>query len=103
MRALAAPLSPMVVRGSLGDGERQAISLAIEQHADLLVVDDLPARRLAQSIGTSVVGTAGILWPVKRRGLISSVRHERDSLLRNSFYLSPQLYTELLKAAGEAQ
>lgn len=100
---LGTPFPTIVLRSSLGDGEREAIALAIEQRADPLIIDDLPARRLASGVGINVIGTAGVLLAAKRRGFISIIRPELDSLLRNSFFLSSQLYKALLDAAGETE
>ena len=103
IRTLGSPLPAVVLRSSLGDGEQEAIALAIEQRADPLILDDLPARRLASVIGIKVIGTAGVLLAAKRRGFISQIRPELDSLLSNSFFLSSQLYKELLEAADETE
>ncbi|PYR07014.1 MAG: hypothetical protein DMG00_17505 [Acidobacteria bacterium] len=37
----------------------------------------------------------------KRTGTIKTIRPELDKLLQTSFFLSPQLYDELLRMAGE--
>ena len=98
---LRAVLPGMVMRRALGDGEREAIALALEIHAGIVILDDLPARRIAQSAGLNVVGTVGVLLAAKRAGLIERIRPELDSLLATSFFLSPDLYDQLLVAAGE--
>jgi len=46
---------------SIGLGELEAISLAIELKADLLLVDDRKARHIALSRGIHVIGTLGLL------------------------------------------
>jgi predicted nucleic acid-binding protein len=48
-----------------------------------------------------VIGTLGTLVAAKRAGLLKSIRPELDALLRTAFFLSAQLYDELLQAAGE--
>lgn len=101
VRALGGPLPETVLRRSLANGEREAISLALENGPDAIILDDLPARRVAQTAGLHVVGTLGVLLGSKRLGLVQAVRPELDSLVRNSFFLSPQLYAELLQVAGE--
>jgi predicted nucleic acid-binding protein len=39
-RALAQPIAPLVLRASLGAGESEALSLAVELRADRLLVDE---------------------------------------------------------------
>jgi predicted nucleic acid-binding protein len=90
-----------LLRRRLGDGEREALALAIELRADWIILDDLPARRSAEATGLNVIGTLGTLLAAKRSGLLESVRPELDALLRTSFFLNPKLYDELLRAAGE--
>ncbi len=92
-----------VLRNALGLGEREAIALAVESKPSLLIVDDLPARKVARMLGVDVVGTAGILLAAKRRGFVESLRTELDRLIQNSFFLSPKLYNDLLQAADEPQ
>lgn len=41
----------------LHPGEREALSLTRELHADLILVDDLAARRVARRLGLAVTGT----------------------------------------------
>ena len=94
------PPAPLL-RRRLGAGERDALALAIELRADWIILDDLPARRSALATGLNVIGTLGMLVTAKRTSLLTSIRPELDALLRTSFFLSPQLYNELLQAAGE--
>jgi predicted nucleic acid-binding protein len=82
-------------------GEWEALALATELKADWILLDDLPARRAAEATGLSVIGTLGTLVAAKRAGLLMSIRPELDALVRTSFFLSPQLYDQLLQAAGE--
>lgn len=101
VQSLRSALPTIVLRRTLGDGEREALGLALETHADRIILDDLPARRIAQAAGLNVVGTVGVLLGAKQAGLITRIRPELDNLLRNSFFLSPLLFEELLVAAGE--
>ena len=102
VRTREGPLPATVLRRSLADGEREAIALALEAPPDGIILDDLPARRVAYAAGLNVIGTLGVLLGAKRAGLLPVIRPELDGLVRTSFFLSPQLYTELLQAAGEA-
>src|SRR5713226_4227837 len=48
-RSLTQPLSPQMLRASLGPGESEAIALALEISAVWIILDDRAARRLAQA------------------------------------------------------
>lgn len=89
-------IGPTVIDSSLplGTGEREAIALALELHADLLLVDDKKARRIAQEHGIPVAGTLGLLKIAHDRGSIAfpDAIHE---LLRHGFRLSNQLAREI--------
>jgi len=92
---------PATLSPSLGQGEREVISLAIEVGGARVIVDDQAARRVAKRIGLHVIGTAGILIAAKRRGLIPNIRPYLDQLLAVEFFLSTELYDEVIRRAGE--
>lgn len=75
----------------------------MEVGADAIVLDDRPARRLAEAAGLNVIGTLGLLLEAKRAGVLSTVRPELDKLVATSFFLGPQLYERLLETAGESE
>jgi len=79
------------------------LALAIEARADRILLDDLLARRIARTLDLSVIGTVGILLVAKRRAIISSVRPHLDALLRESFFMGPGLYDDVLRLAGELE
>jgi predicted nucleic acid-binding protein len=54
----------------LGAGEIEAISLAQELRADLLLVDDKEARKAAEARGLTCTGTLGVLKRAAELGLI---------------------------------
>jgi len=101
VRTLAQPIASNILRASLGPGESEALGLALELKAALVVVDERPARRLAVGLGLPVVGTAGILWRAKQAGLLPAVRPLLDELLHLGFRLSPALRYQVLMDAGE--
>lgn len=101
-RSLAQPLSALVLRGRLGAGEREAIALAIELSADLLLLDDATARRTAISIGLHVVGTFGILLQAKEQQLLPAVKPLIDKLLTFGFHADEELVSAVLRAANES-
>jgi uncharacterized protein len=98
---LKQPLPERVMQRSLGDGEREALALALEIQATRILLDDLPARQIARRLNLAITGTAGVLLVAKRHALISHVRPYLDALIKESFFIGPQLYDELLHLAGE--
>lgn len=91
-----------VLREHLDQGESEAIVLALESHATLLLIDETEGRRIAELYDLTKTGALGILLKAKKRGIIDSLKNEMDKLRRNAhFWISEPLYNKLLRAAGE--
>lgn len=103
VRALDQPIGPHILSASLGPGESEAISLALETGAQWIVLDDLGARRLATRLGLPVIGLVGLLLAAKRRGLLPTVRPYLDALLSFDFRITSALYRQALVDAGEEE
>lgn len=56
----------------LDAGEAEAIALAEEVNAELVLIDELAGREVARRGGFTVVGTLGILLEAKQRGVCPS-------------------------------
>ena len=83
-------------------GEAEAIELAKELHADLLLIDERKGRRLAVAEGVSVIGLLGVVVLAKRRGLIPSAHNLLAALKDQAgFYLSGELVDRALASVGE--
>ena len=98
---LEGPLLSQVLRPTLGRGEREAISLAVELQARVILLDDEAARNVAARLGLPIMGTAGVLLIAKERGLIGRVKPHLDALLAKRFFLGAQVYELVLSKAGE--
>jgi len=68
VRAAASEVDPALSR--LDPGERDAIQLAKQERADLLLMDEKLGVRTAREQGLAVTGTLGVLVQAARRGLI---------------------------------
>jgi len=77
-------------------GERDAIMLAAELHADQLIVDDRQGRHEAEKRGIRVMGTLGVLREAATLGLLD-LRVAVKRLEATSFYVAPEVLSRLLK------
>lgn len=77
--------------------EREAIILASEQNADLLLMDDLAGRRAAMMYRLNVMGTLGFLKVMYRKGRVENLRDVLDELLGHEFRMDASLYRRILE------
>lgn len=93
--AAGQPLPP-----SLGDGESEAIHLALETGNALLIMDDRLARREAQRHGLSYIGTARMLHLAETRALIDSAEVVVQRMAECGYRISPLLLRHLKRRRG---
>lgn len=84
----------------LGLGEREGLTLAQQLGADLILIDDHPARLEAQKRHFRVTGTLGILRNAAQRDLID-LSHALQKLQLTNFHAPSALIAELFKEATE--
>lgn len=80
-----------ILRRELGPGEMAAIALAAKSGADLIVLDDLQARLVAESLGLKLTGTLGVLLAAFRAGHLVDLDKAIADLQENGFRISPNL------------
>ena len=85
---------------SLGLGETEAIILAEELGADLLVTDDAAARKLAVRQGLQVTETLGLLRAAREQGLIAAVLPLLLELRQLGLWVSDELVQEIRREEG---
>jgi hypothetical protein len=92
-RLLAAALDP---------GEAEAIALALELPADLILLDERDGRSAAERVGLRVTGVLGVLLRAKDDGQIQLIKPEIVALRAQArFFLSARLQEKVLALAGE--
>ena len=83
-------------------GEAEAIALAIQTQAELLLLDERKARSVAVYLDLHVAGLLDVLHAAKQRHLIAAIKPVLDDLVAHAnFRLSRKLYLRTLHAAGE--
>jgi uncharacterized protein len=91
-----------VLLSSLHKGEAEAIVLAGDLKADIVIIDEQEGRQLATQAGLSVTGVLGVLLRAKLDGHIPAVKPEIQALRHKAhFFISPFLETKVLSSAGE--
>lgn len=91
--------------GLIQRGEAEAIALARQLRADVLLTDDAAARVFASSLGIHVRGSLGvILWLAAQRH-VEPVEANRllDALEKTSLWLSPRVRAEARQALAQIQ
>ncbi len=78
-------------------GEREAIQLASERRADLLLMDERKGRLEAQRRALRVTGTLGVLLSAGEMGWIDPERAYRDLLANTTFRMSAALESRFLE------
>jgi predicted nucleic acid-binding protein len=83
-------------------GEAEAIVLAHEMHADVLLIDELNGRRIAKREGIPIIGLMGVLANAKNEGLVVAIRPLIDKLENEAdFRFSAELKQDTLRLANE--
>ncbi|HLF87810.1 MAG TPA: DUF3368 domain-containing protein [Anaerolineales bacterium] len=90
------------LRQNLDAGEAEAIVLALEVKADLLVMDERLGRETARHLGVRFTGVVGALVEARQKEYIQAIAPLLDALRYSaSFRISDQLYNHVLKNQGE--
>ena len=84
-------------RLGLGIGELSVILLGQELKADVLLIDDMKARKLAKKEGLAVLGCVGVLHDAFRLKLVSDLPEEYRQLLASGAYVDHVLLETILR------
>ncbi|MGI0016447.1 MAG: DUF3368 domain-containing protein [Nitrososphaera sp.] len=90
------------LRTELDEGESEAIALAIQLRADVLLLDERRGRTIASRLGLNFVGLLGVLLAAKHKRFIPSIKSVLDELIAKAgFWVSKKVYFHTLQLAGE--
>lgn len=92
-----------VLSSSLGRGEAETIAVALDIDVDIVLLDDLRARRTARRLGMEVMGTLGALRALIEMGLIEGRPEDLcGTLIEQGFWIDGELCKEILSGAGRS-
>ena len=95
VRKVTSPMVKLLGRDSnLGKGESEVIALAYETGMKI-IVDDLKARKVAETLDLNFTGTIGILLKAERLKLIDSAYDKTKELRSKGFYVADQLLEDM--------
>jgi uncharacterized protein len=85
----------------LDQGEAEAVALALQEHADWLLIDERKGRRFAQQAGLKVKGTLSILVEGVRHSQIEDLRPILDELIAKGTWVAPAVHQQVLALAQD--
>jgi predicted nucleic acid-binding protein len=101
-RAVANRQFAAALGNDLDKGEAEAIALATEIQADVLLIDEKEGRAFARQAGLVARGVLGVLIRAKAMGEIASVQAEIAALRnRAGFFIAYSLEADVLRSVGE--
>ena len=99
-RSHGIPVHPLLA-AQIDMGEAAVIQTALDEAHDAVILDDLKARRIAQTLGLQVTGTLGILLQAKQSGLLPSLSAAITTLEKRGMWIAPALVAKAIRLAGE--
>jgi predicted nucleic acid-binding protein len=88
-------------RKDLDAGESEVLALALEIKADLVILDEIDARRIADLHNIRKTGFVGILIKAKHQHLLKTVKDALDLAISKGFWIDNELYQHILAQLGE--
>lgn len=87
---------------TLDKGEAEVIILSKELGANLVIIDELSARKVAKMMGIPLIGTVGLLIAAKEKGLIKKVKPLLDEMMIKGIRYGDGFYRKILEEIGES-
>jgi predicted nucleic acid-binding protein len=95
------PIPEAIQARDLGRGESAVLAFALAHPGAVPVLDDLAARRCAESLGLPIRGTVGLVIVAKMRGLLAAARPVVIRLREAGMHISEEALNSALKEVGE--
>lgn len=89
------------LRLELDEGEAETVALAQELGADLVLLDERLGRAVATRFGLRFIGLLGVLVKARQQGLLPAIKPALNALRQAGFWISHNLYSQVLQAVGE--
>ncbi len=95
-------INPLLNTMSLGKGEKEAISLALQRKCGLLIDDDY-AKAYAKILNVESHGSFYVLYLACLKKIINKeeAKNVFESMIREGFYVSTDLYSRFLELLGK--
>jgi predicted nucleic acid-binding protein len=98
---VASPQQVQLLLPTLDYGEAEVITLALEQNARLVLIDELTGRRVAQSLGLTITGSVGVLIQAKQLGEIKTIKPFLNAMTQQGIHFSQRFIAQVLQKVGE--
>ncbi|MGV3585706.1 MAG: DUF3368 domain-containing protein [Adhaeribacter sp.] len=85
----------------LGTGEASAIALTFDIPDNVVVLDDLKARKIAKSLNLKITGSLGILVKAKQQGFIEKLAPILEQVQQTNFRIAENIIRKILATVGE--
>jgi uncharacterized protein len=94
--------TPLALAVPLDAGETEAIRLALDVRADVLLMDEKRGRQAARRLGLTVAGALGELLHARKNGLLPELRSEINRLRTEAgFFVDSEIERFFLSQVGE--
>jgi hypothetical protein len=92
------PKGELLRFAELDSGEADVLSLALELHATLVLIDDASARLIAEALGLNSRGTIYVLLRAASEGIVTKaeVRRLLAELIATGFRISSEIFARIL-------
>jgi predicted nucleic acid-binding protein len=77
-------------------GESEAVILFGEIKADFLLIDDFKARKIAESLGITCIGSKGIILKAKEKGLVEELSPIFKLWMESNRFFTKKLLNQIL-------